>query len=93
MSKHFAKVDKNQPEIVKELRKKGYTVQHTHEVRGFIDIIVGHEGKNYLFEIKQTAKHKLTEKETEFFNKWTGQVDIICSAQDAINIIEKSLPK
>ena len=91
MSKRFAKVDINQPEIVKKLRENGYSVQHSHELRGFIDIIVGHNGRNYLFEIKQSPKHKLTEKETAFFSSWTGQVNIICSADDAINIIEKDL--
>jgi len=91
MSKRFAKVDINQPEIVKKLREYGCTVQHSHELRGFIDIVVGFKGRNYLFEIKVSTKNKLTEKEKEFFSIWTGQVDIIYCAEDAIKIIEKDL--
>lgn len=89
MSKHFARVDSNQPQIVKELRKQGYSVQHVHELKNFVDIIVGFNGRNYLFEIKTDDKKKLTEGETIFFNNWTGQTNIICCSEDAINIIKK----
>ena len=87
MSKKFAKVDVNQPEIVKELRSKGYSVKHVHEVKNFVDIVVGHKGKNYLFEIKQDKSKKLTPGESKFFESWSGQKDIIYCAQDAIDII------
>ena len=88
MSKRFSKVDGNQPEIVKELRKKGYTVNHLHELKNFVDIIVGNKGVNYLFEIKPDISKKLTQGEQKFFDSWTGQTDIIYCAQDAIDIIE-----
>lgn len=88
MSKRFSKVDSNQPQIVKELRKKGYTVKHLHELKNFVDIIVGHKGENYLFEIKPDKSKKLTEGEQKFFDEWTGQRAIIYCAQDAVDIIE-----
>lgn len=59
MSKHFARVDINQPEIVGRLRKLGYAVHHVHEIKNFVDIVVGHKGVNYLFEIKTDIKKKL----------------------------------
>ena len=54
-----AKIDKNQPDIVKELRKRGYSVAVGHD-----DILVGHNGKTYWFEIK----------EPETVSKKTGEV-------------------
>lgn len=89
MSKYFAKVDLNQPEIVKELREKNYTVTHVHELKNFVDIIVGHKGINYLFEIKTNKSKKLTPGEKVFFENWNGQANIIYCAQDAIDIITK----
>jgi len=43
-----AKIDNNQPEIVKELRKRGYSVEVNHD-----DILVGYRGKTYWYEIKE----------------------------------------
>ena len=50
MTKHrtAARVDDNQTQIVKELRQiPGITVQPGHD-----DILVGHKGKTYWFEVK-----------------------------------------
>jgi len=49
LSKHryAKKVDANQPEIVKQLRKLGMSVELDHD-----DIIVGHKGLTFWFEIK-----------------------------------------
>jgi hypothetical protein len=39
------RIDRNQPEIVKAIRKAGASVGHTHAVgKGFPDIVVGTEG-------------------------------------------------
>ena len=54
MSNHryAAKVDENQPDIVKELRKiPGVTVEVGHD-----DILVGYKHRTYWFEIKE-PKH------------------------------------
>ena len=53
MSKYVRhkKVDANQPDIVKELRKLGYSVELDHD-----DIIVGHNGRTYWYEIKTGPK-------------------------------------
>ena len=50
MSKYrqAAKIDANQPDIVKDLRKiKGVTVELNHD-----DILVGYKGITYWYEIK-----------------------------------------
>jgi len=86
-----AKVDSNHPQIVKELRKcKGVTVRSVATIKNFLDIIVGYDGKNYLFEIKDPDKppsaRRLTDGEQKFMNEWTGQADLALTTQD---ILEK----
>ena len=86
-----AKVDANHSKIVSELRKlKGVTVRSVATIKNFLDIIVGYNGRNYLFEIKDPEKppsqRKLTEGEKKFMDEWTGQADLALTTQD---IIEK----
>jgi len=90
-NRQTAKVDSNHPQIVKELRKlKGITVRSVATIKNFLDVIVGYDGKNYLFEIKDPEKppsqRKLTEGEKKFMDEWTGQADLALTTQD---IIEK----
>ena len=91
------RVDRNQKEIVAALRKVGCTVTCTHMVgKGFPDIVVGYQGENYLFEIKDCDKsksrQKMTKKELEWHDSWHGQKAVISSFQDAVNIICPTLP-
>ncbi len=80
----------NQNQIVKELREYGMSVSHTHIIgKGFPDIVVGYLGKNYLFEVKNNRKKKITEKESVWLDNWQGQVNIIQTAEQGIKIIEK----
>lgn len=88
-----ARVDENQPAVVKYLREKGVTVKHTHMVgSGFADIVCGYKKKNFLFEIKDGSKpesaKKLTAAEAIFHFEWKGQIDIVESGEDAWRIIE-----
>lgn len=87
------KVDANQPDIVKQLRKiPGVTVAHTHVVGdGFVDIIVGHQGVNYLCEIKDPSKppsaRKLTKDEQKFHEEWAGQAAVVETVTDILKLI------
>jgi len=86
------RVDQNQARLVGELRWMGATVLHLHTVgKGCPDILVGYKGRNYLFEIKDPdkppSKRKLTDDEEMFHNTWTGQVNIIMSLHDALEVI------
>ena len=47
-----AKVDANQPEIVKALRKIGAVVKPVHQLKNLFDILVGYNGKLFMIEIK-----------------------------------------
>ena len=57
-----AKVDANQADIVKELRALGYSVELNHD-----DILVGHRGKTYWFEIKTGPKAEVKESQKKLF--------------------------
>lgn len=84
-----ARVDDNQADIVKALRKiPGVSVAVTSQLgKGFPDLVVSHNGVNYLVEIKDGKKpkhqQKLTEDEKEFHESWTGQITV-CSSLDEI---------
>lgn len=86
------KVDANQKAIVAAMRRMGATVLHLHTIgKGCPDIAVGYRKKNFLFEIKDgsnvPSKRKLTPDEIEFHESWRGQVTVIESVDDAINIL------
>ena len=53
-----AKVDVNQPAIVKTLRAIGATVLHTHQLKNCFNIFVGYRGRTFLMGIKATACSK-----------------------------------
>jgi hypothetical protein len=87
-----ARVDANQPELVKQIRKLGYEVLHVHQLKNCFDILVGARGKNFAFEIKDPnqppSKRRLTPGEKKFFDRWTGQVNKVETIDDIIKIIE-----
>lgn len=83
----YKKKDKNQNQIVWELTELGFSVYDLHNVGGFVDIIVGFEDNNYLFEIK-TPKGYLSKGQKEFFASWRGNVTLIRCTEDAINRIK-----
>ena len=89
--RRIARIDSNQKQIVEQLRRLGVTVLHTHQLKNCFDILVGYEGKNYAFEIKDGSKPKsarqLTEGEQKFFDGWLGQVDKVESIEDICKII------
>jgi hypothetical protein len=89
--RRIARIDGNQKQIVEQLRRLGVTVLHTYQLKNCFDILVGYEGKNYAFEIKDGSKpksaRKLTEGEQKFFDGWLGQVDKVESTDEICKII------
>lgn len=87
-----AKVDRNQKEIVTQLRRFGASVYPTHMVgRGFPDIVVGYRGINYLFEIKDNlqppSKQRLTPDELAFFEMWKGSIYKVTTIDECIKLM------
>lgn len=90
-----ARIDHNQTAIVRALRQAGCSVQPLHTVgRGVPDLLVGHNGRNFLLELKDGSKRpserKLTEDQQEWHRNWRGQVAVIESADEALRLIESS---
>jgi len=88
-ARRAAKVDVNQPAIVAAIRDLGWTVQHLHSLgQGCPDILVGAKGKNYVFEIKNPEYDgKLTADEQEWHDSWRGQVDVVETIEDILEVV------
>jgi hypothetical protein len=87
-----AKVDRPQSEITEALRQCAISVQPLHSVgKGVPDLLCGFRGINVLLELKDGALppsgRKLTADETAWHGKWSGQVAVVGSAQEAIDAV------
>ena len=78
-----AKIDANQPEIVKDLRKLGYSVELNHD-----DILVGHNGKTYWFEIKTGPKAVVKPSQHKLLAEWKGHYKIVWTTEMIIKELE-----
>lgn len=78
-----AKVDANQSAVVEEFRRLGASVQPLHSVgQGVPDLLIGYGTHNFLLEVKDGGKAKLTPDQVEWHRMWRGQVDVIRSVED-----------
>jgi len=90
------RIDANQNEIVRELRKVGATVLITSNLKNAFDILVGFRGELYIVEIKDGSKppsqRKLTPGETKCkqdFQNVGVKYHIINSVQEAIEMLKE----
>lgn len=86
------RVDANHVEIVKALRQCGASVVSLATVgRGCPDLLVGHQGRNWLIEVKDGSKSEsrraLTDLEREWHADWRGQVVTVTSVEEALAVI------
>lgn len=91
----IARVDANQAAIVRTLRAVGATVESLAVMgRGLPDLLVGFRAQNYLMEIKDGSKpesaRRLTPDEMAWHDTWRGQVHVVMSEQDALEVIGAS---
>ena len=93
MSKYrqAAKIDENQPAIVKELRSIGSSVSVNHD-----DILVGFRGRTWWIEIKtpdQKTKQghwksgALKDSQKELLSNWKGQYNVCTTFEEILEII------
>ena len=83
-----ARIDVNQPEIVRALRAIGASVLHCHTLKNAFDLLVGYRGRTFLMEIKASQKDKLTPGEAEFQRTWRGTpYHVVYTVDQAIQII------
>jgi len=87
--------DANQRIIMKNCRQiPGVSIVSIHTLgKGIPDALMGYKGKNFLLEIKDgeltKSRKKLTPDEQKFHKNWKGQVCIIESFDDVLDIILK----
>jgi hypothetical protein len=85
--RQIARVDTNQTEIVAAARKLGAGVLHLHQVgQGCPDLLLGARGINYLIEIKMPGAD-LTPQEAQFHLWWPGQVAVVRSVEELVEVI------
>lgn len=72
-----AKVDENQPEVVKLFRRLGWSVLIISQLKNCCDIIVAKDKRTIAIEIKDGSKkpsaRKLSEGEIKFRDNWQGE--------------------
>jgi hypothetical protein len=88
-----AKVDSNQPAIVDELRRCGYSVEVNHD-----DILVGYQGRTYWYEIKelgviskknqQVRPSEIKDSQKKLLENFKGHYKIVWTAQQIIEDIK-----
>ena len=82
-----ARTDANQREIVVAMRTMGATVCDLSSVgRGCPDLLVGYRGKNFAIEIKG-AKGSLTPAQIEWHDGWKGQVQVVRSIEEVVDLL------
>jgi len=94
MSKYrrAAKIDENQPEIVKQLRSiPGVTVEPNHD-----DILIGYRGKTYWIELKNPdtikksggfKKGAVKKSQVDLLNTFTGHYAICSTIKEILKEI------
>lgn len=80
-----AKRDSNEPAIVQALTTAGCTVVRL-SAKGCPDLLVGLDGVNYLIEVKE-PKGKLTDDQIDFHEDWRGQVAIVRTIEEALEVV------
>ena len=83
-----ARVDANQPEIVKTFRKIGWYVLIISQLKNGCDILVSKGGRTIAVEIKDgsksASKQKLTPGEEKFREEWQGEYRLITCVDDVL---------
>ena|ERR1017187_2159849 len=87
-----AKIDANQPEIVRALRENGCTVQSLAPMgHGCPDLLVGKDGRNFLLEIKdpnqKPSQRRLTDDEKAWHCAWLGQIAVVETVEEALLLV------
>jgi hypothetical protein len=97
MRRWAARIDENQPAIVKALRAIGASVTPLHAVGGGVsDLLVSFRQRWYVLEVKNPAKPKSDQELTPDQRKWIGEqrapVYTVRDALEAINFLQAVTP-
>ena len=92
--RYAARIDENQPEIVKALRAAGAAVTPLHRVgQGVSDLLVSFRQKWIVMEVKNPFKPKADQELTPDQVKWIGlqraPVYVVTNAMEAVDFIKR----
>ncbi len=92
------RVDDNQEQIMRDLRKVGCEVTSIASVgKGCPDLLISHEGYWFVFEIKDGSKvksaQKLTKDEKRWIERQKAPVHIITCTADALRVFNEVIYK
>lgn len=83
----YAKVDQNQGEIVEALRACGVSVQSLASIgKGCPDLVAAKGSMTWMIEVKG-PKGKLTPDQIDFIQNWKGDVHIVRTVNDALELV------
>ena len=85
------RVDANQPEIVKALRKRGAFVLITSQLKNAFDLLVGYNGKLYIVEVKDGNKPPSQRKLTEGEQRCKYALESVGVTYHIINSVDEAL--
>ena len=85
------RTDANQPDIMKHLRKLGYTVQSLHEQgKGVFDLIAAKKGLNIFCEVKDGVKplsaREYTTPQRKWNFAWQGMRCVLTCKDDCVRM-------
>lgn len=88
-----ARIDRNQPEIVKALRSVGVSVQHLHQVgAGCPDLLCAANQSVFLIEVKDGDKppsaQALTPDQVTWHAAWEAPVHVCNTVESALQVAE-----
>jgi Holliday junction resolvase len=91
-TRYRSRVDQNQKDIMRELRRLGATVIDASGVgRGFPDLVVGYQGRTFLLEVKNPErKGVLNLLQEKFFEDFRGEAYVAGTVDEAIEILQPS---
>jgi len=88
-----ARIDDNQPEIVKEFRRLGFSVLLISQLKNCADILISRDKFTAIIEIKDGKKspsqRRLTEGEQKFKDSWQGRY-YLCESIEDVNKIDRA---
>ena len=80
-----AKIDANQAEVVKALRRCGVSVRI---IKQPVDLLLCHRGITSLMEVKNSdGRDQLTKEQIYFIAIWPGKVHVIHTPEEAISAV------
>ena len=88
-NRYAARTDQNQAQILRELREiPGLDVV---EIKEPVDLMIGHQAMNYLFEVKRADKvnrpSAYTPQQRQFLKDWPGQVRVATTTEDILDVV------